>query len=642
MQERSKFVVCPKCTKQTPLRSGSCLYCGALLDGARQVLSGSSSSEKILEEPRQLGAGGASRFQKTYDGRGHYIFLGAREPIPLEANKLFVIGRDPHASLVIHSPEVSRQHCEIDWRGDPPRPVIVEVRARNGTFINDRPIHRGEPEPLRDRDVVRLGRDFELVYRQLDERELKEMLSDSGRAETRAIPLPRSTPPVVNPSQSGAMPLPVPITATMPVIAQPASMLPDMGDLAKVPGALLLDTLHREARSGKLTVFDGQTAGDVALSEGRAKSAIFGPWTGREALEQIARLVRGAYRFVPDVVAPPIALTMPMAPAAPPMPAIPPELLAAYHSQLAASVGSIAPPPPPAHPVAVPPELAAILAAVQGQQAPPQPAPPIRPATSPGFVAPLKESPAPSRPPTSRSMPRAENEPPPRAPTTRPPSELLKPPTQQVPIVRERGASTGARSRSDVLPLQGARAPSSPPTSQPRGSSESARLRSPDPYVTAPPPAEKSLGTGAYRVPQEGPKNGETPEGREASALLATVRALGLTGEGLGAFVGDTTLKLMDEGKLTIALELAERGLDLADKGSFEDALATRMAFKAKLKSSPFAARSLEAITKSTAQRGGAWAVSVAKRTLKLIDPETPPDPKSDTVLGRLAAIARA
>ncbi|HZU96316.1 MAG TPA: FHA domain-containing protein, partial [Planctomycetota bacterium] len=401
MQERSKFVVCPKCTKQTPLRSGSCLYCGALLDGARQVLSNSSSSEKIVEEPRQLGAGGGSRFQKTYDGRGHYIFLGAREPIPLEANKLFVIGRDPHASLVIHSPEVSRQHCEIDWRGDPPRPVVVEVRARNGTFINDRQIHRGEPEPLRDRDVVRLGRDFELVYRQLDERELKEMLSESGRAETRAIPLPRSAPAVVNPAQSGAMPIPVPITATMPVIVPQASILPDMGDLAKVPGALLLDTLHREARSGKLTVFDGQTAGDVALSEGRAKSAVFGPWTGREALEQIARLVRGAYRFVPDVVAPPIALTMPMAPAAPPMPAIPPELLAAYQAQLGVSVGSIAPPPPPPQPVAVPPELAAILAAVQGQQAPPQPAPPIRPATSPGFVAPLKESPAPSRPPTS-------------------------------------------------------------------------------------------------------------------------------------------------------------------------------------------------------------------------------------------------
>src|SRR5579872_5609737 len=163
MQERSKFVVCPKCTKQTPLRSGSCLYCGALLDGARHVPTG-SSAEKLLEEPRQLGGGSGSRFQKTYDGRGHYMFLGAREPIPVEPNKLFVIGRDPHSSLVVHSPEVSRQHCEIDWRGDPARPVVVEVRARNGTFVNDRPLERGVPEPLRDRDVIRLGRDFELVY----------------------------------------------------------------------------------------------------------------------------------------------------------------------------------------------------------------------------------------------------------------------------------------------------------------------------------------------------------------------------------------------------------------------------------------------------------------------------------------------
>src|SRR5205807_7931528 len=108
---------------------GACLYCGAFLDGVQPPPQ--MSSDKIMEEPRQLGAGApGARHQKVYDGRAHYLFLGAREPIQVEPNKLFLMGRDSHASLVIHSMEVSRQHCEIDWRGDPPRPVLLEVRAR--------------------------------------------------------------------------------------------------------------------------------------------------------------------------------------------------------------------------------------------------------------------------------------------------------------------------------------------------------------------------------------------------------------------------------------------------------------------------------------------------------------------------------
>jgi len=152
--------------------------------------------------------------------------------------------------------------------------------------------------------------------------------------------------------------------------------------------------------------------------------------------------------------------------------------------------------------------------------------------------------------------------------------------------------------------------------------------------------ARPQLPTTGYSS-QQGTSESGTPEAREANALLATVRAVGLSGESLGSFVGDTMGKLLEEGKLVIALELGERGLELADKGDFETALATRMAFKNRLKQPQVIARALDLLEKSLPQRGPDWTSRAAARTLRLIDPEVPPDPRGSSVLGRLAALAR-
>ncbi len=655
MRETSnpKLGKCPKCGKSTPIRSGSCLYCGALIDGVRAEVQ--PSGAKILEEPRQLGAGGGARFQKVYDARGHYIFLGAREPILLEPNKLFLVGRDPHASLVVHSAEVSRQHCEIDWRGDPPRPTLVEVRARNGTYVNDKPLRKGEPESLRDRDVIRLGRDFELVYRQLDERELKEMLNDTGRADTRAIRLPQPAP------APPPAPMPMPVAAVAPVQLSPqhATILPNTGDLAHIPGALLLDHLHRDRRSGVLTIFDGQTMGEIQLSEGRARAAVFGTLQSRDALEAIGRTVRGVYRFTPEAPQAP-------APVLQAAPTIPPDLLALYQAQLQ-SAGRSAP-MEPAVSRPVPPELAGVFASLlqaqQSQPAVPPPPPmlqipplqpaaqgplvmpttlPLRTGKSSGGAPPLKPASEPvpsdagssfgssptgfgSSPSGYGSSPTGFGSPAPLRPPSdvaplRPPSDVgSRPPSDTGPL----------RPPSDVGPLRPPTRAASPSGRQPPVRSDGVRAADKPPTV-----AVGYVGPG-------GPVNGDTPEAREASALLATVRAVGLSGESLGNFVGDTVGKLLDEGKLPIALELGERGLDLADKGNFEGALATRMAFKNKLSKNPQKiARFLELLEKIAPQRGHDWASRAAERALRLIDPEVPPGPGDGSVLGKIAALAR-
>ncbi|HBP18140.1 MAG TPA: hypothetical protein DEA08_10150, partial [Planctomycetes bacterium] len=88
------------------------------------------------EEPRLLGSGNA-RFQPQSSDQVHVLVVSTGEPIELSAGKLFVMGRDPRASLVVRLPEVSRQHAEIDWDdNDPPRPLLNEIRSRNGTFLN--------------------------------------------------------------------------------------------------------------------------------------------------------------------------------------------------------------------------------------------------------------------------------------------------------------------------------------------------------------------------------------------------------------------------------------------------------------------------------------------------------------------------
>src|SRR5256885_11966997 len=88
-----------------------------------------------------------------------------------------------------------------------------------------------------------------------------------------------------------------------------------------------------------------------------------------------------------------------------------------------------------------------------------------------------------------------------------------------------------------------------PPTTPP--------LRAPtDPYAPPPRSAGQPTPSGSYVAAQVGGSNGESPEAREANVLLSTVRAVGVSGDALGNFIGDSMGKLLEEGKIAIALEL--------------------------------------------------------------------------------------
>jgi hypothetical protein len=126
-----------------------------------------------------------------------------------------------------------------------------------------------------------------------------------------------------------------------------------------------------------------------------------------------------------------------------------------------------------------------------------------------------------------------------------------------------------------------------------------------------------------------------------ASTLIATIRAAGLTGESLGTFVGDAVGKLLDQGLVAVAVEVADRGLELAEKDGFEPALAARIAFKGLFRVPDKIARVQNLLEQGAASHGRPWASSLASRTLSLVDPEVPPDPRDPSALGKIAALAR-
>lgn len=316
---------CPGCNRLVAPKSGACTYCGkALAGGAPQP-----------EEHRGL-AGGKARFDKKIDDRGHYLLSESREPVQLDAGKLFVLGRDPRTSMQIHAGDVSRQHAEIDWQGEPSRPVLCEVRSKNGTYLNDRLVTRDAPQPLRHGDRIRLGGEFTLIYLNADERGLKKELQERSQEATREMKLPAAAAPAapaeppppdirerevaVAPARpTGAMAAPrrpQPPTSSMAARKVPTSDeldglvnaalgdqggggIPLEGSFAATSGSDLVRQLVDGKVTGVLTVFDGTQTGEVHIREGQCATASFGRTTGRGALQMVVRLRQGSFRFRP-------------------------------------------------------------------------------------------------------------------------------------------------------------------------------------------------------------------------------------------------------------------------------------------------------------------------------------------------------
>ncbi|MCA8920526.1 MAG: DUF4388 domain-containing protein [Planctomycetes bacterium] len=299
-------VKCTNCGRLTPTKSGECFYCQAKL-GRR-----AAGKAPGHEEPRTLG-NKKSRFQRRSDDRVHLLLPESGDPIPLDPGKLFVIGRDRRASLVVRSPTVSRQHAELDWDDhDPPRPLLCEIRSSNGTYLNNKPITRDDPQPLRSGDRIRLGESYVLQYLYVNELRIEPELETIAKADTQRIerlnsaepPEPAPAPAVaasLSPSSSGSVSRGAvdELLAAMDATASDAP-LPLEGDLATTRGGDVLQRLHRQRSSGVLEIRSGGLNGRLLLEEGQCIKAFFASLTGRAAMEHVAQLKTGTYQFRPE------------------------------------------------------------------------------------------------------------------------------------------------------------------------------------------------------------------------------------------------------------------------------------------------------------------------------------------------------
>lgn len=306
----SPVVTCPSCNRRTPRRHPRCVYCSQPL-----AHEPAPAAEPAHHEPRMLG--GKPRFTRRSDDRTHYLISELADPVSLEPGQLFVMGRDPHTSLVLRAPDVSRQHAEIDWEGDPPRPLICEVRSSQGTFLNDKPVLRGSPQPIRSGDRIRLGTSVTLTYLHVTERALQKELEERAHRETRYFDSERlrasleepPDPPLPDTAvQQPRLPAPPErlnqvVSAILgedpapPRAPEPAPSSAEGRFLDVAPSALLRQ-LNQEQRSGVLTFFvEGVAPGELVLVEGRCKDALVGIYTGREAVEVLGGVEDGLFRF---------------------------------------------------------------------------------------------------------------------------------------------------------------------------------------------------------------------------------------------------------------------------------------------------------------------------------------------------------
>ncbi|MEZ6187231.1 MAG: DUF4388 domain-containing protein [Planctomycetota bacterium] len=252
----------------------------------------------------------------------HLLLPPSGDPVPLDPGKLFVIGRDPRASLVVHSTTVSRQHAELDWDDhDPPRPLLCEIRSTNGTYLNNKPVTRDNPQPLRSGDRIRLGDAYELQYLHVNELRIEPELEALGKEDTQQID--RAALSASDPREASGPQTPVAAPAAAAEAGHPSSSgsvsrgavnellalmdatasdapLPLEGDLATTRGGDVLQRLHKQKSSGVLEVRSGGLSGRLLLEEGQCVKAFFASLTGRAAMEHVAQLKTGSYQFRPE------------------------------------------------------------------------------------------------------------------------------------------------------------------------------------------------------------------------------------------------------------------------------------------------------------------------------------------------------
>jgi hypothetical protein len=271
---------CPKCGARNDNQVTTCSLCGVSFKAA--------GDDPLSYEPRLMKGGvqthrGEVRLSKPEpvlpppgppreDMRGerHYLLLPVGEPFKLDAKiASIVLGRDQDAHVKIPSLKASRRHAELRWKDG--RVLVRDLGSRNGTWVEGERVDK--QRVLEDGETMRLG-DMTLTYRFLVPGE--ELRTSDGPADT-----------VVDEVANDA------VAAATPRGIQGELVFLGVGELLRKLGAYRV--------SGTIVVETGVgSQGHVVVRAGVPAEASYAALEGPVAIQALASLKRGTFKFEPD------------------------------------------------------------------------------------------------------------------------------------------------------------------------------------------------------------------------------------------------------------------------------------------------------------------------------------------------------
>ncbi len=237
-----------------------------------------------------LRASAAPERRPERPARRHYVVTAAGEPFPLYVGRPFVIGRSRDANLVAWSTDVSRRHAQLFLAREDAPPLLQELEARHGTFVNNERLPTEGERRLVHGDRVRLASNTVFFYLYVPEPELDREIAAWGLGgltsewAMRDIRKRKTTRRMRRQGrrEEGAPRL---------------MKLPAKGDFMAMPGSQLLALLKEHAFNGEVTFYDGAQRGFVWVLGGLPRDGAVGRLKGPDAIAQLTGMRAGTFRL---------------------------------------------------------------------------------------------------------------------------------------------------------------------------------------------------------------------------------------------------------------------------------------------------------------------------------------------------------
>ncbi len=266
---------CPKCGYNNLDGSAVCNLCGNLMHqvGRNYFKMPQAKVQKQAPQapqapPPAIGGGmaGAPAIQPSMREIRHCIVCFPLEPVKLDRNTVYEIGRSRDCALILPVGMVSRHHARIQWKGS--GFAVSDLNSSNGTFVNGEQISE---HVLRNRDQIKIG-----PY-------LLEYYVYAGDTE-------------IVTSRDREMEVTKDIS-----IGDPTKNINTFrGNVGEMALGEIMQLLNLTRKSGNLVVTSGGSEGTVFFRGGEIVHAVFGDKTGEDAVMKLVRFREGSFVFSLD------------------------------------------------------------------------------------------------------------------------------------------------------------------------------------------------------------------------------------------------------------------------------------------------------------------------------------------------------